>query len=50
MQVTSFYERYGNINDFMSSQYFNALDRNGMFLATPNTAVLGKSFYDKEVQ
>jgi signal transduction histidine kinase len=46
----SFFSAYGNIYDFNSAQYINVLDRKAIFVASPNPAVVGKSFYDKEVQ
>ena len=45
-----FFSTYGNIYDFNSSQYINVLDRNAIFAASPNPAIVGLSFYDKKVQ
>jgi signal transduction histidine kinase len=41
-----FFSRYGNIQDFNSGQYLNALDRNHRFVASPNKAVVGLRFED----
>jgi len=45
-----FFSTYGNIYDFNSSQYINVLDRNAIFAASPNPAIVGLSFYDEKVQ
>jgi signal transduction histidine kinase len=41
-----FFSQYGNIEDFSSGQYLNALDRNHVFVATPNKEIVGVSFDD----
>lgn len=41
-----FFSRYGNIRDFNSGQYLNALDRNHIFIASPNKEIVGLSFDD----
>jgi signal transduction histidine kinase len=41
-----FFSRYGNIRDFNSGQYLNALDQNHVFIASPNKEIVGTSFDD----
>jgi signal transduction histidine kinase len=45
-----FFSAYGNIYEFKSAQYINVLDRNETFVASPNPAVVGKHFFDVNVQ
>jgi signal transduction histidine kinase len=49
-QSEPFFKEYGNVDDFNSSTYLNVLDRNAVYVASPNSAIVGKSFFDKDVQ
>src|ERR687894_436787 len=44
-----FFEKYANVNN-IESQFLVAYDREGNYIATPRTELMGKNFYSEEVQ
>jgi signal transduction histidine kinase len=44
-----FFEKYASVNN-IESQFLVAYDREGNYIATPRTELMGKNFYSEEVQ
>src|SRR5918997_5240718 len=47
--TTQFFEKYASVNS-IESQFLVAYDREGNYIATPRTELMGKNFFSEEVQ
>ena len=47
--TTQFFEKYASVNN-IESQFLVAYDREGNYIATPRTELMGKNFFSEEVQ